>query len=67
MPTTKQVIETLLPLQQIDCSDINGDYQQLLTQRILDTGKPVLALTVGELKHIIETTDIEFNGSYADD
>jgi hypothetical protein len=55
------ISQTLAPFYDLDVRECNGNFQHLLVQKIIDAGKPIDDLTVGELRALVETARAEFN------
>lgn len=61
--TLDTIIATLDPLRELGghVIDVNYAYQQGLSQRLIDVGKPVARMTVGELLRICNEYNAEFH------
>lgn len=64
--SVREIRETLDPLDQLASFEYNNQYQSLLAQNILDSGKPALELTLRELLRLVDTSSEQCNAIWND-
>ena len=54
------VLHVLDVMRDLNVNECNGRYQQLVVRRIVQTGRPIEALTVGDLLELVRDAADEF-------